>query len=63
MELRLEKYCGQAAKLSRSQIKAALRQKRVTLNGSLPREGKKWIRPRMWSVWMGSRCAGSSTYT
>lgn len=41
MELRLEKYCGQAAKLSRSQIKAALRQKRVTLNGQLAKGGEK----------------------
>lgn len=41
MELRLEKFCGQAAKLSRSQIKAALRQKRITLNGRLAKGGEK----------------------
>lgn len=41
MELRLEKFCGQAAKLSRSQIKTALRQKRITLNGRLAKGGEK----------------------
>ena len=43
MELRLEKYCAQAAKLSRSQIKAALRQKRILFNGRLAKGGEKII--------------------
>ena len=43
MELRLEKYCAQAAKLSRSQIKTALRQKRITLNGKLAKGGEKMV--------------------
>lgn len=41
MELRLEKYCAQAARLSRSQIKAALRQKRITLNGRPAKGGER----------------------
>lgn len=41
MELRLEKYCAQAAKLSRSQVKDALRRKRITLNGRPAKGGEK----------------------
>ena len=43
MELRLEKYCAQAAKLSRSQVKTALRQKRITVNGRPAKGGEKIV--------------------